>query len=77
MVIFAGFFARRGVFTQSLQLGHALVPEAPASCGRLEKPRHPVFHPWTKQSFADIGMTKRELGHEGKKNCEFRDLQHP
>ena len=40
--------------------------------GRGAKPRLPVFHPWTKQSFADIGMTGRELGHEGTKLRSIR-----
>ena len=39
--------------------------------GRWAKPRLPVFLPWTKQSFADFGMTKRELGHEGKARSFF------
>ena len=34
--------------------------------GRWARPRFPGFHPWMKQSFADLGMTRRELDHEGE-----------
>ena len=42
-----------------------LSPKLQLRAGPLGQVTPPVFHPWTKQSFADIGMTKRELGHEG------------
>ena len=50
-----------------LQLGDALAPEAPASWeDSLQQAGRRSAPPWTKQSFADMCVTKLELGHEAR-----------